>query len=199
MSPCAHLFEPEVSKAAEISPYTEIYALSFLRSQYLGLKNTWWQVLCIFLRCSYFIPLMSQPFLALACFILTESLKVWRYWFQHTAKSAISHLCTDDWLTWQVSSFCIKHIKIVLRAAVVFNRNIIQLTQVFFRRFFSFHLMPKLLCVWQAHISSQRLLFLSLLCCLHSVFYPEISSPGDESKRLSSAMYLASRDQSFIT
>lgn len=109
-------------------------------------------------------------FLHLASFTLTGRLKVFRYWlhvsFWHAVKYAISHLHTGDWLTWQVSSLCTKHIKIVLHAVVVFNRNFIQLTQVLFGRFFSFHLMPNLLCCWQAHESSWRLLFLSWLCWL---------------------------------
>lgn len=168
----------------------------------------WRQVLHISTMFLPYTPYVSTfsflVFLALACFSLTGSLKVWRYWlhisFWHTAKYAISRLHAGDWLTWQVSSLCIKHIKIVLHAAVVFNRNSIQLTQVFSRRFFSFHLMLNLLGFWQVHKSSRRPLFLGSLCCLVlKLFYPEITGPGDESKRLSSAVYLASRDRSFIT
>lgn len=59
------------------------------------------------------------------------------------------HLPSSHRLTCQVSSLCIKHITVVLHAVVVFNRNCIQLTQIFFGRFF---ISPNasLLCCQQA-------------------------------------------------
>lgn len=137
----------------------------------LDSKNMWWQVLHILLRYSYLIPLIYIFFFRLSySWMFYWHWNVWRYWlhisFWHATKYAISCLHTSDWLTWQISCLGRKHIKIALHAAVVFNRNIIQLTQVFFRRFFSFHLILNLLGFWQVHKSSQRLRLVSSLCWL---------------------------------
>lgn len=137
----------------------------------LDSKNMWWQVLHILLRYSYLIPLIYIFFFRLSySWMFYWHWNVWRYWlhisFWHTTKYAISCLHTSDWLTWQISCLGRKHIKIALHAAVVFNRNIIQLTQVFFRRFFSFHLILNLLGFWQVHKSSQKLQLVSSLCWL---------------------------------
>lgn len=148
MSPCAHSFVPK--RWAKLRKSHQMPRFMLYLSSDPNLLDSKKYVMTSLIHISNiflpYTPCVSTfsflVFLALACFILTGSLKVWRYWlhisFWHTTKNAISHLHTGDWLTWQVSSLCIKRIKIVLHAAVVFNRNIIQLTQVFFRFFFHF-------------------------------------------------------------
>lgn len=195
ISPCAHPFVPRRRFILYFSSGPNI----------LDSKNMWWQVLYILLRYSHLIPFISLFFPRLSCSCMFYwHWKVWRYWlhisFWHTTKCAISCLHTGDWLTWQVSHLGRKHIKIALHAAVVFNRNIIQLTQVFFRRFFfiSLNAEPSWILTGTQMFLEAAVAQLAVLAVL-KVFYPEISGHGEASKWLSSAMYLATKDQSFIT
>lgn len=189
MSPYAHPFVPRRRFMLYLSSDPNI----------LDSKNMWWQVLYILLRYSYLIPLISLFFPRLSCsWMFYWHWKVWRYWlhisFWHTTKYANSCLYTGDWLAWQVSCPGRKHIKIALHTAVVFNRNIIQLTQVFFRRFFfiSLNVEPSWILTGTQKFPEAAVGQLTVLAVL-KVFCPEISGHGAASKRLSSAIYLAIR------
>jgi len=104
-----------VSKAVEISSDAKIYVLFFRRSQFLRITEytmtSFLRTSKIFLPDTPYVSIFSfLVFLALAWFILTGRLKVWRYWLHlFLTHREICHLLSSDWWLAYVAGFFCMH------------------------------------------------------------------------------------------